>query len=322
MKSVVRIFAVCMLILVGEVMFSQTGSDYYLPLSVGNQLNLHTVEGTNWGYRATIFSIEGSDLISGRQCFRQLGKEISDFNGQIDTIHIFWLRKDSVGNVIMSAVSTNGSANPDSALVINFNFFPNEFLTVGYSRTYSFGDISQDSVLSVTESVVTSAGTFNNCIEILETKFDSLGIPIFHEHHYYANGVGMVKNVRTLPVSEVHTDDLVSYIATGVNDEVSNHTPSDFLLSQNYPNPFNPSTIIKYATGSAQFVNLKIYDVLGNEVATLVNEEKSAGIHEVEFSTKGGSTSDGNANNLSSGIYFYKLQVGSFIETKKMILMK
>ena len=320
MKSVVRFFAVCMLISVNEVSFSQTGSDYYLPLSVGNQLNLHTVEGTNWGYRATIFSIEGSDLISGRQCFRQLGKEISDFNGQIDTIHIFWLRKDSVGNVIMSAVSTNGSANPDSALVINFNFFPNEFLTVGYSRTYSFGDISQDSVLSVTESVVTSAGTFNNCIEILETKFDSLGIPIFHEHHYYANGVGMVKNVRTLPVSEVHTDDLVSYIATGVNDEVSNHTPSDFLLSQNYPNPFNPSTKIKYSipniivseTGQSQFVSLKIFDVLGKEVAVMVNEEKPAGSYDLDF----------NASGLPSGVYFYRLNAGSFTETKKFILMK
>ena len=319
MKSAVLFSAVCMLIFVSEFSFSQTGSDYYLPLSVGNQLNLHTIEGTNWGYRETIFSIEGSDLISGRQCFRQLGKEISDFNGQIDTIHIFWLRKDSVGNVIMSAVSTNGSANPDSAVVINFNFFPNEYLTVGYSRMYSFGDISQDSVLSVTETVITSAGTFNNCIEILETKFDSLGIPIFYEHHYYANGVGMVKNVRTLPVSEVHTDDLVSYIATGLNDDVTDQTPDDFILFQNYPNPFNPSTTIKYTIPNVTLsgvegsrVQLKVYDLLGKEVATLVNEEKPSGNYEVEF----------DASRLTSGIYFYQLKSGSYLETKKMVMMK
>jgi Secretion system C-terminal sorting domain len=312
MKSAVLFSVVCMLIFVSQVSFSQTGSDYYLPLSVGNQLNLHTVEGTNWGYRATIFSFEGSDLISGRQCFRQIGKEISDFNGQIDTIHIFWLRKDSVGNLIMSAVSTNGSENPDSALVVNFNYFPNEFLTPGYSRMYSFGDISQDSVISVTETVVTSAGTFNNCIEILETKFDSMGIPIFREHHYYANGVGMIKNVRTLPVSEAHTDDLISYVATGVNDEVSNQTPDNYLLSQNYPNPFNPSTKISWQTPVGNWQILKIYDVLGTEIATLIDEFKSAGKYEVDF----------DASGLPSGIYFYRLQAGSFTETRKLLLIK
>jgi len=70
-----------------------------------------------------------------------------------------------------------------------------------------------------------------------------------------------------------------------------------------------------------QSVQLKVYDVLGNEVATLVDEEKPAGSYEVEFSAKGGSASGGDANNLSSGIYFYQLRAGSFVETKKMILL-
>ncbi|MEP0862683.1 MAG: T9SS type A sorting domain-containing protein, partial [Ignavibacterium sp.] len=89
---------------------------------------------------------------------------------------------------------------------------------------------------------------------------------------------------------------------------------NNFILEQNYPNPFNPSTKIKYVipNGVRNLVTLKVYDVLGNEVATLVNEEKPAGIYEVEF----------NASKLSSGIYFYKLQAGSFVETKKMILLK
>jgi len=84
------------------------------------------------------------------------------------------------------------------------------------------------------------------------------------------------------------------------------------LLQQNYPNPFNPSTSIQYAISSTQFVTLKVYDLLGREVATLVNEEKTTGSYEVEF----------NGNNLTSGIYFYKLQAGSFVETKKMVLIK
>jgi hypothetical protein len=65
-----------------------------------------------------------------------------------------------------------------------------------------------------------------------------------------------------------------------------------------------------------------VYDILGNEVATLVNEEQAPGVYEVEFSTKGGSASGGNAYSLPSGVYFYKLKSGSFIETKKMVVLK
>jgi hypothetical protein len=97
---------------------------------------------------------------------------------------------------------------------------------------------------------------------------------------------------------------------------------NSFLLEQNYPNPFNPITKIEYRIPNSEFVSLKVYDILGNEIATLVNEEKSAGEYEVEFSAKGGSASGGNAYDLPSGIYFYQLKAGGFIETKKMILMK
>jgi len=87
---------------------------------------------------------------------------------------------------------------------------------------------------------------------------------------------------------------------------------NEFSISQNYPNPFNPSTNIKYTVGNNQFVSIKVYDVLGNEIATLVNEEKPAGNYEVNF----------NASSLSSGVYFYNLQAGSFVETKKLVLLK
>ena len=105
--------------------------------------------------------------------------------------------------------------------------------------------------------------------------------------------------------------------------------PETFELSQNYPNPFNPSTMISYRLTATGYVTLKIYDILGNEVATLVNEEKQPGIYEVEFSAKGGFASGGNASgnsgivrNLPSGLYFYTLSASDFSETKKMILLK
>ncbi len=102
--------------------------------------------------------------------------------------------------------------------------------------------------------------------------------------------------------------------------EVEVTSPSTFSLEQNYPNPFNPNTKIRYTipnviaseTKQTQFVSLKIYDVLGNEVATLLNEHTPSGSYEVEF----------DASNLPSGTYFYQLRAGSFIETKKMIVLK
>ena len=97
---------------------------------------------------------------------------------------------------------------------------------------------------------------------------------------------------------------------SGVN--LSTNSPLDFQLFQNYPNPFNPTTSIKYTLGIKEFVSLKIYDILGNEVATLVNEEKPAGSYEINF----------NATGLSGGVYFYKLQSTSFTKVKKMLLIK
>ena len=98
--------------------------------------------------------------------------------------------------------------------------------------------------------------------------------------------------------------------------------PNGYALLQNYPNPFNPSTKIEYSIPEENFVTLKVYDVLGSEIATLVNGKKSAGYYEVNFSAINGSASGGNAANLSSGIYYYKLSAGNFSQVKKMILIK
>jgi hypothetical protein len=87
---------------------------------------------------------------------------------------------------------------------------------------------------------------------------------------------------------------------------------TEFALEQNFPNPFNPATTISFSIPFSEFTTLKIFDILGNEIVTLVNEEKQAGSYLVEF----------NASNLASGMYIYRLQAGSFTETKKMVLMK
>ena len=88
--------------------------------------------------------------------------------------------------------------------------------------------------------------------------------------------------------------------------------PDEFILVQNYPNPFNPNTMIEWQTPVGSWQILKVYDALGNEIVTLVDEYKAAGKYEVEF----------DASTLSSGVYYYQLRTGSFFQSKKMILAK
>ncbi len=101
-------------------------------------------------------------------------------------------------------------------------------------------------------------------------------------------------------------------LATDIEAGSEKNFPTQFSLSQNFPNPFNPSTTIEYGIPVKGNVSLKIFNLLGKEIATLVNEEKNAGTHSVKF----------DAANLPSGIYFSQLRVGNFTETRKMILLK
>jgi len=118
----------------------------------------------------------------------------------------------------------------------------------------------------------------------------------------YPNGytIGFITHILT-----------VYYNVTGVNEN-TNYNPQNFRLEQNYPNPFNPSTMIRYEIPERSFVTLKVFDVLGNLIATVVNEELPVGSYEVKF----------NAANLPSAVYFYRLQTDSFVSSKKMLLLK
>jgi len=99
---------------------------------------------------------------------------------------------------------------------------------------------------------------------------------------------------------------------TGVNDTHGAHAVQSFQLDQNYPNPFNPSTTITFDLPRAGFTTLKVYDLLGNEVRTLLSGELAAGVHQSRFEGTG----------LSSGVYFYRLRSGSFTQTRRLILSK
>ena len=125
---------------------------------------------------------------------------------------------------------------------------------------------------------------------------------------FYAFAIGANQAEIITAINEAQT----KYNTVLSVDNKISEIPSGYSLEQNYPNPFNPTTKIRFSISNTQFVTLKVFDVLGNEIANLVNEELTSGIYQYDF----------DASNLSSGVYYYKLQAGNFIETKKMILMR
>ena len=120
-----------------------------------------------------------------------------------------------------------------------------------------------------------------------------------------------ITNLANETVFDISDDVFQIDILPSVNEQFSG-IPENYTLIQNYPNPFNPLTKIYYGVPQKSYVELKVFDLIGNEIKSLVSEEKIAGYHSVSF----------DASNYNSGVYFYQLQAGPFVETKKMVLMK
>jgi plastocyanin len=180
--------------------------------------------------------------------------------------------------------------------VANFSFTP-------AALTITIGDTVRWTNVLGTHNVVADDNSFTSgpvapapweYIHVFTTAGSN---PYYCSLHGGPGGVGMSGVITVQTATDVQDKGISIY---------------KFDLKQNYPNPFNPTTTIHYIIPERSFVELRVYDVIGNEVKTLVNEEKPAGSYEVKFS----------ASQLSSGIYFYKLITGAFVETKKMILLR
>ena len=148
---------------------------------------------------------------------------------------------------------------------------------------------------------------FTDVNEVIPTE-PSTQVPVY----YYIKAFGQLaeSNYESEPTNTVGIN-----VRGGFDKLLQNsidNLPNDYILLQNYPNPFNPSTKISYSIKEEGLVTLKVYDVLGKEIATLVNENKATGTYEAEF----------NASQLPSGMYIYKIQSGQFSDVKKMILTK
>jgi hypothetical protein len=140
----------------------------------------------------------------------------------------------------------------------------------------------------------------DHTVKIVTTYLDPAGSPYSGQIVVTSNDTANATVLVPVTVS----------VVTGVGD--SPGMPLQFQLHQNYPNPFNPATSLRFDLPTAGHVKLVVFDVLGREVATLLNEMVPAGSHDMTF----------NASGLSSGVYFYRLQAGDFVETKTLLLLK
>jgi len=163
--------------------------------------------------------------------------------------------------------------------------------TVRWENHGGFHNVVADDGSFTNGSASTSAWTYVRV-------FTSVGdIRYYCGIHGGAGGVGMSGIIRVIS-------------SVGVNDNAVQ--PNQFTVEQNYPNPFNPTTTIRYTLTQSGLVTAKVFNILGEEISTVVNGVESAGSHEIQF----------DAANLPSGIYFYRIQNGSFTQTKKMLLLK
>ncbi|GAB4136513.1 MAG: hypothetical protein Fur0015_08800 [Ignavibacteriales bacterium] len=217
--------------------------------------------------------------------------------------------------------------------IVLFNYDGNELSEILFSRknelkwqTFAATYFEYNYLTDINSVVLNSNIIENNRIiskNRTEYQYDKSNYFLsgsFKEKYYnhYVNSIGII-SINNPDGFEMHflaTEIRTFYKSSMTSVSENNDVATGFSLSQNYPNPFNPTTTIEFSipdvgTGLALSV-LKVYDMLGREVATLVNEQKSPGNYEVKF----------DGNNLASGVYFYQLRAGEFSQTKKMILMR
>jgi hypothetical protein len=233
--------------------------------------------------------------------------------------HVGWPNQNKMGDYFHMVSDSNGAS---LAWAATFN---NE-QDVYYS--YIATNIVPVELYSFSSSV---EGNTVNLSWLTATELNNRGFEIersFNKSNWSTIGFKEGKGTTSEPQQYSYSDNLSGVVSSRLyyrlkqidfdgNFEYSNIieveiAPLVFSLSQNYPNPFNPSTKINYSIPQSSNVVIKVFDILGNEVATLVNEQKPAGSYEIEF----------NATNFPSGVYCYQLKAGTFIETKKMLLVK
>ncbi len=210
-----------------------------------------------------------------------------------DSVHIYRVSKDEKG-YYLSVSGSEGEVNSLQIVYRNDDLF---YVTIDDS-------ISGTVYLTDGQNIYYSSD-YTQSFSLYKTLKDNLvGI-------YKKPNTDTLYTATSFSIYEVTSSSITEILnIVSVDNEIT--FPAEYILLQNYPNPFNPATTIRYQLPERSFVSIKVFDILGREVATLVNEEKPVGSYEVQF----------KGNSLTSGIYFYQLKAGDYSETKKMIFLK
>ncbi len=219
-----------------------------------------------------------------------------------------------IDNVLHCATTVDGLNFQDDKKVTNFRAYNPDVRVVGneYMLTYDNPDYA-----NIYQTISNTSFWFSRGKKVLSPSTSGwdnwhIGTSCYLPHqgllYYFGNRYNQSHwlNDGSIGIQTIEID------LTDVDVEATKQLPKDFFLYQNYPNPFNPETFIVFSLPITQHVLLKIYDLLGRELSTLVNEEKQSGTYEVIF----------DGTELSSGVYFYLFKAGEFIQTKKFVLMK
>ena len=197
----------------------------------------------------------------------------------------------------------------DNTIPVELNSFIASVIENNVNLNWSTATETNNRGFEIERKVILGQSSVNN------SEFQKIGFiegkgTTTNTSNYSFVDKGLAPAVYSYRIKQLDFDGSFEYFE--LSSEVTIESPRDFSLNQNYPNPFNPVTVIKFNIPIKGKVTLKVYDIIGNEVATLVNENKDAGVFEVKF----------NGEGLSSGIYLYQLRAGNFVETRKMTLIK
>ena len=284
------------------------GAIDYLPLTVGN----YWVSRCDSGIPATFSRvIDGTDTILGEEYFRIRDNRTEDDSLCCDSAWM-WLREDTSGVV--------WGAYGDSPLLDSVQIFdppilrmPNAAIDSGYTWEYDLPGLGHYKHVteSISENVTVPAGTFNDCIMVSHLLTSVPGETLQRSYGYFAQYVGVVLHKGWEAWSGDFRYELIEYLV-GVHEHTSLEFPPTFVLLQNRPNPFSSVTTLSYNLPMSCHVSVKVYNVIGQEVATLVEELKKRGSYSVQWEPPG----------ASSGIYLFRIVAGDYSETKKCILLK
>jgi uncharacterized delta-60 repeat protein len=293
--------------------------DLVSSMSLDNSGNVYT---TGWSFGTTTNSDYATvkyNSIGSEQWSARWDDPASSFDYAND------IAVDENGNVYVTGIS-QGMGTDNDYTTVKYNSIGQQQWAVPYNGNTNGSDIGSNIVLDYLGDVYVTGHTDNN-IQYSTIKYDQQGVLKWTINYDYSNYQDtptdlIVDNSGNVTVAGYSSQpgeewiwSIAKYKQPGfVPSEVKTNTipPTEFILYQNYPNPFNPFTTLKYSIPASSYVNLKIYDILGEEVATIVNEENVAGEYEIIF----------DASQLTSGIYFYRLQAGEFSSTRKLILIK